>query len=176
MDFTELLKERRSIRSFDETVRISAEELNEIFHDALYAPSWKNFEEARYYAAVSDEMIAAVEEALPGFNLKSSKGAAFVVATFVKGQSGFAQGEPVDAHGDKWGAYDAGLANAYFVLAARARGYDTLIMGLRDEEKLREVFRIPENEEILPIIAIGKRKGEAVFRPRKKTEESSVSR
>jgi len=44
-------------------------------------------------------------------------------------------------------------------------------MGLRDEKAIREYFAIPEDEIIMPVIAIGKRDQEVVARPRKPLEE-----
>ena len=35
-------------------------------------------------------------------------------------------------------------------------GYGTLIMGIRDGEKLREIFNISQNEEVVAVIAVGK--------------------
>ena len=67
------------------------------------------------------------------------------------------RGNPVDATGDLWGAYDNGLSNAYFILKARAMGFDTLIMGMRDADALRTLLDIPEDETILAVIALGYR-------------------
>jgi nitroreductase len=36
-------------------------------------------------------------------------------------------------------------------------GFDTLIMGMREADKLRELFSIPENETIMAVIALGYR-------------------
>ena len=63
----------------------------------------------------------------------------------------------MDATGDFWGAYDNGLSNAYLVLKARAMGFDTLIMGMRNADALRDLFAIPENETVLAVIALGYR-------------------
>ena len=172
MEFRELLKERRSVRKYIETV-IPVEDVEAILEDTRMAPSWKNNQESRYYIALSNEMIEKVYDALPAFNQKSTENAAYVVATYVKGLSGLSNGVPVDDLGDKWGVYDAGLHNAYFILSARDRGYDTLIMGLRDEKKLREIFSIPEEEEILSVIALGKREGEVRLNRRKELPEFS---
>jgi len=57
------------------------------------------------------------------------------------------------------------------VLAASNLGYDTLIMGLRDEDALREYFNIPEEEIVMSVIAIGKKKTEPNMRPRKDVDE-----
>ena len=70
------------------------------------------------------------------------------------------RGNPVDATGDLWGAYDNGLSNAYFILKAREQGFDTLIMGMRESDSLREVFSIPETEEVMAVISLGKRASE----------------
>ena len=80
-----------------------------------------------------------------------------IVSTFVKGQSGFGRGVAVNEIGDGWGAYDNGLANAYLILKARDMGFDTLIMGMRESDRLRALFNIPENEMILAVIALGYR-------------------
>ena len=79
--------------------------------------------------------------------------------------------EPDNEVGNGWGAYDLGLHDAYLILAAKDAGYDTLIMGLRDAEKIRTILSIPEEEEILSVIAIGKRGEEPALRPRKPLEE-----
>ena len=62
--------------------------------------------------------------------------------------------------GDGWGAYDCGLSNCYLVLKARAMGFDTLIMGMRDAEGLRKLFDIPESEAVMAVISLGYRDSE----------------
>ena len=80
-------------------------------------------------------------------------------------------GTPVNEIGNGWGAYDLGLHDAYLVLAAKNAGYDTLIMGIRDADAIRERLSIPENEEIMSVIAVGKAAEEPGLRPRKAPEE-----
>ena len=36
-------------------------------------------------------------------------------------------------------------------------GFDTLIMGFRDSDKLRSILAIPDSEEVLAVIALGYR-------------------
>lgn len=36
-------------------------------------------------------------------------------------------------------------------------GFDTLIMGMREADKLRELFEIPEEEAVMAVIALGYR-------------------
>lgn len=171
MEFLQLLKERRSVRSYSAEKKVSDELIREIIAQAQFAPSWKNSQTAKYYVANTDEMIEKVKEALPAFNQKSSENAALVVTTFVKDIAGFTAGAADNELSNKWGAYDLGLNNAYFVLAAKNKGLDTLIMGLRDADALRKVFNIPKNEQVTSVIALGYKEGEAVFRPRKEVDE-----
>lgn len=162
MEFKELVKNRRSCRSFIETVP-TKEEIEEIIKCTLMAPSWKNSETGRYYVALQDEAINEIYECLPDFNKVSSKNAAYIIATFKKGISG--NGD------DNWGAYDLGLQNSYLLLKATEMGYDTLIMGLRDEERIRKYFNIPEDEIMLPVIAVGKKAKDLNLNPRKDVSE-----
>jgi len=39
-------------------------------------------------------------------------------------------------------------------------GFDTLIMGFREEAPLRALFGIPDEEEVMAVIALGYRAGE----------------
>ena len=170
MEFKELVEQRRSIRSYSEE-RITEEELKQIIECAQMAPSWKNSQTARYYAALSDEAIEAVRKALPVFNQNSSKNAAYIVSSFKKGVSGSLSEGELAQEGDLWGAYDLGLGNMYALFRAKELGYDTLIMGIRDTQALRDYFKIPEDEIILPVIAIGKGNGPARVNARKDLDE-----
>ena len=93
------------------------------------------------------------------------------MTTYVKNVVGFNGETPVNEIGNGWGSYDLGLHDAYLVLAAANAGYDTLIMGIRDADVIREKLRIPENEEIMSVIAVGKRSAEPSVRPRKELDE-----
>lgn len=97
--------------------------------------------------------------------------ATLIVTTFVKDEVGFSNSVAVNEVGNGWGAYDLGLFSAYLILAARDLGYDSLIMGIRDAGIIREKLCIPESEEIMSVIAIGKRSVEPSSRPRKDLSE-----
>ena len=61
MEFNELVKERRSCRSYKES-EVKKEDIEEIIKCTLMAPSWKNSETGRYYVALSQETIKEVYE------------------------------------------------------------------------------------------------------------------
>ena len=171
MEFQELIRASRSVRSY--RAGICHEDLEKILRQAQQAPSWKNQQTSRCYAVETPEKLEAFREAvLPSFNQHSSAGAALIVTTYVKNVVGFSDsGEPANEIGNGWGAYDLGLHDAYLTLAASDAGYDTLIMGLRDTDAIRAALRIPENEEVMSVIAIGKRAADPSAPRRKELDE-----
>lgn len=160
MEFSRLLEERRSIRAYKDGESVSREDIEAMIYAAQQAPSWKNSQTGRYYIALSDKAVSELRErCLPSFNYdRTANVLAFIVTAYKKGISGFKpDGEPTDASGNGWGAYDLGLQNENLLLKARELGYDTLIMGLRREELLREMLSIAEDEIVMSVIALGKR-------------------
>lgn len=161
VSFDEVLQTRRSVRSYDASKTITKEEVLELLIATQEAPSWANMQPSKYYVAMSPEKVAAVQELIGERNKQNVAGApVLIVSTFEKGKSGFFRGEQANEVGDGWGAYDNGLSNAYFILKARAKGFDTLIMGMRDSDSLRTLFHIPENEAIMAVISLGYRADE----------------
>ena len=153
----EIFATRRSIRAYEAGKTISEAEVRELLTATQNAPSWANQQPSKYYVAIGAEKREAVLELIGGNKERVINAPVFLVSTFEKGKSGFFRGNPLDATGDFWGAYDNGLSNAYLVLKARAMGFDTLIMGMRNADALRALFEIPENEMILAVIALGYR-------------------
>ena len=160
--FDEVLTSRRSIRSYDATKTISEAEVRTLMAAVQEAPSWANQQPTKYYVAMSPEKLAAVKDLIGGNKRNVKDAPVLIVSTFERGKSGFFQGNPANEVGDGWGAYDNGLSNCYLVLQARAMGFDTLIMGMRDADKLRQLFNIPENEAVMAVIALGYRAAQPV--------------
>jgi nitroreductase len=155
--FDEVIKTRRSVRSYDSTKTITQEQVKELLISTQEAPSWANQQPTKYYVAITPEKVKAVVE-LTGPNKEKIAGAPVViVSTYERGKSGFFQGNQTNEIGDGWGAYDNGLSNAYLILKARAMGFDTLIMGLRDAKELRSLLSIPNEETVMAVISLGYR-------------------
>lgn len=171
--FDEVLTTRRSIRSYDATKTISEQEVRTLMEAVQEAPSWANQQPSKYYVAITPEKLAAVKELIGGNKRNVQDAPVLIVSTFERGKSGFFQGNPANEVGDGWGAYDNGLSNCYLILQARAMGFDTLIMGMRNADKLRSLLNIPENETIMAVIALGYRKNQPV-QPRHKQLDDVV--
>ena len=172
MEFKKHIQVRRSVRAY--SAPPSREDLEQILKEAQQAPSWKNSQTTRWYVAETPEKREEVRQALHAANQKKAVNAALIVSTYVRDIAGFTNGNPDNEVGNGWGAYDLGLHDAYLLLAAKNAGFDTLIMGLREGARVREIFSIPEEEEILSVIAIGRGAEEPVMRPRKALEEIVV--
>ena len=137
---------------------------------AQEAPSWKNSETGRYYCVLSKEIREQLRTQCLGYanNTVKSENTALIVTTFVHNQAGFQKdGTPDNELGNGWGCYDLGLQNENLILKAADMGLSTLIMGLRDANKIREILSIPMEETIVSVIAVGKG-AENPIRPKRK--------
>lgn len=169
--FDEIVASRRSVRDYQAGTTISEAEVRTLIATAMEAPSWANTETTRYYVAISEDKVAAVKEHIGGNSRNTTNAPVMIVSTFVKGQSGFGRGSQANEVGEGWGAYDNGLSNAYFILKAREQGFDTLIMGMRDSDALRQLFGIPETEEVMAVISLGRRTSDPRRPDRKPIDE-----
>ncbi len=172
MEVTEAMQKRRSIRAYNGQP-VGEADLRALIEAALSAPSWKNTEVTRYYVACGETMRQASEEALPEGNQKKTKGAsALIVSTIVPNIAGYkTDGEPDNELGNGWGIYDCGLQNMSLLLKATDLGLSTLVMGLRDAKRLKEILKIPEEEVVIAAIAVGYSDAEPECPKRKSVEE-----
>ena len=175
MEFQKLMEVRRSVRKYAADKKVTKEELMEMIGAAQEAPSWKNTETGRYYCVLSEEMTERVRrECLPEGNARKAENAALVVTTFVKDKAGFQNDKTADNElGNGWGCYDLGLQNENFILKAAELGYGTLIMGIRDGNRIREILNIPQEETVVAVIAVGV-PGEQPNRPKRRELDTII--
>ena len=172
VSFDDVITSRRSIRSYDPAKTITEEEVRALLKATQEAPSWANQQPTKYYVAIGDEKRQELLGLLGGSNPQKVKDApVLIVSTFETGKSGFFRGQAANEIGDGWGAYDNGASNTYLILCARAMGFDTLIMGIRDSQAIRQLFSIPENETVMAVISLGYRAGEPVRPSRRDLDE-----
>ena len=169
--FDEVLTSRRSVRSYDATKKISEVEVRTLLTAVQDAPSWANQQPTKYYVAISPEKIAAVQNLVGANKERIAAAPVLIVSTYERGKSGFFQGQATNEIGDGWGAYDNGLSNCYLILQARAMGFDTLIMRMRDADGLRQLFNIPESETVMAVISLGYRDSEPTRPDRRPLDE-----
>ena len=176
MDGITMIKERRSVRKF-KSEKVDRNTMKEIVSISRWAPSWANYQIARYTLVDDETTIKKLAtDGVKGFvyninTLKNAKGVA--VLSFVKGKSG-----KLDKYGDYeasnthvWEAFDAGIACQTFCLAAHAKGVGTCIMGVIDEDSISEIVDLPEEETVAALIVYGYEDGHPPATPRKNVED-----
>ena len=156
MELQSALENRKSIRSYL-SKDVEPEKLTALIEAASLAPSWKNSQTARYYVIHTPEKLEQIRATLPEFNRKNCEQApALIITTVVLNRSGYERnGEPTNELGNGWGFYDCGLGSMALLLKATELGLSTLVMGIRDAAKIREILEIPENEAVVSVISGG---------------------
>ena len=157
MSLDQIIKKRRSVRRYKQEP-ISKELIETIIQAGIEAASWKNSQTARYHVITSKELLSEFKKAcLPDFNQENCKDApVLIITTFVKDRSGFNRdGTPNNELANGWGCYDLGLHNQNLILKATELNLATLVMGIRDEPPIRSLLKIPDQEIIVSVIAVG---------------------
>ncbi|ANS76689.1 NAD(P)H nitroreductase [Paenibacillus yonginensis] len=182
-NLTTILKERRSVRHYDSSVKIPREELQEMLQLALTAPSSSNMQPWRFLIIDDQELK---EKLLPiAYNQQQVVEASAVIAVLVDMRSydkaseiyhrtaefGIMSEEirdkmienSVKMYGSlpqevlrRINTFDAGLISMQLMLIARSMGYDTVPMGGYNAEQFKEAFEVPNTYEPALLIAVGK--------------------
>ncbi|WP_369900283.1 nitroreductase family protein [Bacillus manliponensis] len=182
-DFFTIAKERRSVRHFDKDFTISEKEIHEILETAIQAPSSSNLQPWRFLV-IQDQ--AKKEQLLPIANnqqqivdasvviavlgdVEAYKNADRIYSKIVEG--GMMTTEVKDFYvnsiHESYGNFpidvatkvvmiDGGLVSMQLMLAAKAKGYDTVPMGGFDPVKFVEEFNVPASFKPVMLISLGK--------------------
>lgn len=159
MDAQTCILTRRSVRKFTQEP-VTHEELEKIVSLASFAPSWKNTQISRYIAIEDPAVRQEISDrfCLSGTNNPFIIGSCpvLIAQTFVKARSGFERdGSYTTDREEGWQFYDCGIAAQTFCLAAHDLGLATVIMGVFDRKGLQEYLQIPEDQELMALIALG---------------------
>ena len=156
MTANECIMTRRSIRKFTEQA-VPHDVLEQVIADAAYAPSWKNTQVSRYIAVEGREAIDTLAQTYAPFNARTLSTAPLLIAqTCIKNRCGYERdGSFSTDRGDAWQMYDCGIAAQTFCLSAHDHGLGTVIMGIFDRPALEKYLNVPENQELVALIAVG---------------------
>lgn len=176
MDAIAMIKDRRSIRKYKKE-KVDRKTMAEVVEVARWAPSWANFQIARYTLIDDPAIIEKLAtEGVKGFTynintLKNAQGVA--VLSFVKGKSGrlddYGDFDSSNAH--LWELFDAGIACQTFCLAAHAKGVGTCIFGVIDDASIADIIGLPAEETVAALIVYGYEDGHPEPTPRKPVDE-----
>ncbi|RKN84170.1 nitroreductase family protein [Paenibacillus ginsengarvi] len=181
--FIDVVKQRRSVRVFDPSWTIGEEELRDILQTATLAPSSSNMQPWRFLVIQDAELK---QKLLPiAYNQQQVVDASAVIVvlgdtkSYEKAETIYdaavAAGYMTEAVKEDFvkrsvGLYsslpsevmkgivqtDGGLVAMQLMLAAKAKGYDTVPMGGYDAARLIEAFGIPSSYVPIMLIALGK--------------------
>ncbi|MBO5340138.1 MAG: nitroreductase [Oscillospiraceae bacterium] len=157
MELKDCILTRRSVRKFLDKP-VDRETLEQIIATAAYAPSWKNTQISRYIAIEDRDMLDTIcRDFLPGHNANIVSGAPLLIAqTFVKNRCGFERdGSFSTQRKDGWQHFDCGIAAQTFCLAAHDAGLGTVIIGNFPHKELGAFLNVPEDQELMALIAVG---------------------
>lgn len=196
-DFFEVIESRRSVKHYDENVKISREEILEMLDLANTAPSFCNFQPWRYIVVDTKEGIEKLSQANYNKTQNDTSSAMIILlgdlnyfdefhniygsaveegymAPEIKEKLGNSMEGLVNSLSESVKReivyYDCGLWSMQFTNIARAKGYDTNILAGFNAKKVSELFEI--NEDLMPVmlISLGKRKEEGHPTTRMKAE------
>jgi len=168
----EIVKGRRSIRKFQDR-EISEEQLNTILEAIRWSPTWGNTQ--CWEAIVIKDL--AIKQKIRGtlaprnHALVAVEKAPVVIALCAKlGGSGYKKAEIVTKFGD-WFMFDLGIATQTLCLTAHYLNLGTVIVGLFDHDKAKEILRVPDGYEVVALVPLGYPRIDPKVRPRKEIAE-----
>ncbi|WP_454968863.1 nitroreductase family protein [Gemella sanguinis] len=187
-DFFDVIRNRRSVKYYDESIKISRKEILEMLNEANITPSSCNFQPWRYIVVDTPEGKEKLGEA--NYNkVQNDTSSAMIILLgdldyFEKFEEIY--GAAVDeghmtedvkekfkislegmieatSHETKRESvyFDCGLWAMQFTNIVHAKGYDSNIIGGFDREKVSELFELDESLIPIMLIAIGKKDKDA---------------
>ena len=157
MKAKELLSERRSVRKFKNEV-VDRNDINEILSLASRAPSWANSQSIRYNIIEDKEVIKKIShDGVKGFvyNTKTLENAYNVCILSYKTTEANKENTDIKEQSNDWKIFDAGIAAQQFTLACYSIGVGSVIMGIIDQDNLKQIANIPDDETVASLIVYG---------------------
>lgn len=187
-DFFDVIRNRRSVKYYDESIKISREEILEMLNEANITPSSCNFQPWRYIVVDTPEGKEKLGEA--NYNkVQNDTSSAMIILLgdldyFEKFEEIYGaavdEGHMTEDVKEKFKIslegmieatsyetkresvyFDCGLWAMQFTNIVHAKGYDSNIIGGFDREKVSELFELDESLIPIMLIAIGKKDKDA---------------
>jgi len=148
MEFYEVVKTRRSIRSYKDT-KIPEESLMRVLDAARLAPSGHNRQFWKFYVVEDEDKKKKVAEACNG-QTWIAQAPMVIVAT--GGKIPFNRGGYM---GEMSFIMDVSIAFTHLILAARAEGLGTCWIGSYIDEEVKKALDIPAEEHVVAVTPLG---------------------
>lgn len=172
METLECIETRRSIRKFSEKP-IEKELIEKLVFEARFAPTWKNSQTTRFTAVTDRAVLDELCTALPAFNASVVHSSPLLIAvSAVTKRSGFERdGTPTTVLGEAYTYFDCGATVQTLCLAANDLKIGTVILGIFDPAKIKPLLSIPDNEDLVVLVACGYHDSESQIPSRRAVED-----
>ncbi len=155
-EFMEIMKNRRSIRKFEDK-EVEDEKLKQILEAVQWSQSWANTQCWEVVVIrdqdVKDQLQETMVKGNPATNAIVQ--APILLALCAKLQSSGYYKEQVTTKFGDWFMFDMGLATQNICLTAHSLGLGSVVVGLFDHDKAKQVLQVPEGYELVTIIPLG---------------------
>jgi len=155
-DLMEIIKGRRAVRKYQEK-DVPEESLNRILESVRWAPSWNNTQCWEVIVVRDHTQKERLQDVMPKINpaWKALVQAPVVLALCGKlATSGYYMGQATTKLGE-WFMFDLGIATQNLCLTAHDLGLGTVIAGLFDHNRAKEILDVPEGYELVTLIPLG---------------------
>ncbi len=155
-DLMEIIRERRSIRKYEDK-DVPEEIINKVLEAVRWSPSWANTQCWEVIVVKDENLRLKLQETVSKGNPAAKAVAAAPVVLVLCGKlnsSGYYKDKITTKFGD-WFMFDLGIANQSLCLAAHNFGLGTVIVGLLDHDKAKEILKVPDGYELVTFIPMG---------------------
>ena len=163
MSFMELANNRQSERSFT-SQEVSRKDLLKCLQAAQLAPSACNSQPWKFIVLDNPQIVKQAAAAIADNPMGINKFAdtAPVLVAVVEEEAALMPKIQGKVPSNRWAQFDLGSATEHFCLQAAELGLGTCIMGAFNEEKLKEVLKIPQERNIFVMLAVGHPAGNGI--------------
>ncbi len=177
MAFLDLVRTRRSVRSYDASRAVEREKLDRCLEAARLAPSASNAQPWRFVVVdepgLRERVARETFGRLVSFNAFTLQAPVLVVCVAEERSLKANVGGLIK--GRRYAGMDMGIAAGHFCLQAVEEGLGTCMLGWFDEKGVRRVLGIPASRRVGLIITAGyPADGEAPRRVRRRLDEVRV--
>ncbi len=153
----EIIKTRRSVRKYEETP-VPDDKLNTVLEAVKWAPSWANTQCWEIIVIKDAAVKQKLQATLPPKGQPAAKAivqAPVLLAVCGKLESsGYYKSQVTTKFGD-WFMFDLGIACENLCLTATSLGLGTVMVGLFDQDRAKEVLQVPAGYELAVLIPLG---------------------
>lgn len=156
MELLELINKRQSVRKYTNQI-VEEKKIDKCLEAARLAPSASNSQPWKYIIVddpvLKDKVARATYSKTVSFNKFALQAPVLVVLILEKSKMITQIGGQIK--NKEWALVDIGISAEHFCLQAAELGLGTCILGWFNENKIKEILRIPDKKSVSLVITLG---------------------